>query len=79
MIDEPPEDPLEMERRHIVEGQARIDRQEEIIRQLVEGGTPALAITARQVLLTFRQSLALSKARLADLEQQERDKPLASD
>jgi uncharacterized coiled-coil protein SlyX len=51
-----PEDAMAMERRHIVEGENRVARQEALVRR------------SNEVLDLLRESLELSKERLRDLE-----------
>jgi hypothetical protein len=45
---------IEMERRHIREGEARVARQEEIVSQLDLSGAHEHVLTARALLVTFR-------------------------
>jgi hypothetical protein len=66
------EDLIEMERRHIREGEARIARQEEIVSQLDSsaGHESENTLTARAMLVTFRNFVALAKQHLDDLERE---------
>jgi len=57
-----------MERRHVLEGQARIARQEALVRELAEQGHEQLAHTANQMLAILRESLELSRERVRYLE-----------
>jgi hypothetical protein len=72
-------DLVEMERRHIREGEARVARQEEIVRHFDSSGAPEYALTARALLVTFREFLAIAKRRLDDLEREQGDRPPESD
>jgi hypothetical protein len=67
---------IEMERRHIREGEARVAVQEEIVSHLNSSGGPESkhVLTARAVLVAFRKSLAFARQRLGDLEREQRDK-----
>jgi hypothetical protein len=69
------EDLIEMERRHIREGEARIARQEEIVSRLDAswGHESDHALTAHALLVTFREFVALAKHRLDDLEREQPD------
>jgi len=62
-----------MERRHVREGEARVARQEAIVRYFDSRGKPELALTARDLLVSFRAFLALAKERLDDLERKQSD------
>jgi hypothetical protein len=64
---------IEMERRHMREGEARIARQEEIVSQLDLSGAHEHVLTARALLVTFRDFVALAKQRLDDLEREQPD------
>lgn len=72
------EDLVEMERRHIREGEARVARQEEIVNGIGPGWDPDVAARARDLLALFRESVALSKDRLAALERERLGKPPGS-
>ena len=61
------EDPIEMERRHVREGEARVAQQEAIVRRLDSSADAAGADGARAA-GSFREFLALAKRRLAELE-----------
>ena len=49
---------LELARRHVIDAQARIARQEAIIAEMVRDNPPAAAGTGRRVIETMRQILA---------------------
>jgi hypothetical protein len=68
-------DLIEMERRHIREGETRVARQEEIVIQLDSSGAPEHALTARALLVTFREFLAFAKQPLDDLEREQPNEP----
>jgi hypothetical protein len=59
---------IAMERRHILEGTARIARQEALVARLTEEGYDRLVPRSNEVLALLRNSLELSKERLLDLE-----------
>jgi hypothetical protein len=63
-------DLIEMERRHIREGEARIARQEEIVSQLESsaGHESENTLTAHALLVAFHKFLALAKQHLDNLE-----------
>jgi hypothetical protein len=63
-----PGEAIEMERRHIREGEARVARQEAIVRRLESGGSPEVAQGARELLASFREFLASAQKRVDDLE-----------
>jgi hypothetical protein len=71
------EDLIEIERRHIREGEARIAWQEEIVSQLdsIRGPESEHVLTARELLVTFRKFLTLAQQRLKDLEREHRGNP----
>jgi hypothetical protein len=71
-IGHPHESLLEMERRHVREGEARVARQEEIVRYFDLGRNPEFALAARDLLVTFRAFLAFARERLDRLERQQR-------
>jgi hypothetical protein len=69
MSDWSPEKAIAMERRHILEGEKRVSRQEALVGQLIEnGGRHQLVQTANGVLDLLRESLELSRMRLRYLE-----------
>jgi hypothetical protein len=71
MSDWSPETAIAMERRHILEGEKRVSRQEALVGQLIEnGGRRQLVQTANEVLGLLRESLDLSRERLRYLEDQ---------
>ena len=63
-----PEKAIAMERRHILEGEKRVSRQEALVGKLINSGHDQLVPTANEVLGLLRESLELSKERLRDLE-----------
>jgi N-glycosylase/DNA lyase len=63
-----PEDAMDMEKRHILEGEQRVARQEALIEKLREQGRDQFVRRASQVLDVLRESLELSRERLRDLE-----------
>jgi hypothetical protein len=70
----PPDDPITMERRHILEGKKRVARQERLVEELVRKGHSELALTAADLLYLLRDILAISWERLRPLEQDRRAK-----
>ena len=64
---------IEMERRHILEGEARIARQEALIRKLDLAGNLDLILIARELLEALRESVSLSRERLSSLERHRED------
>jgi hypothetical protein len=70
MSDWSPETAIAMERRHILEGEKRVSRQEALVGKLVcNGGVHQLAHSANEVLGLLRESLELSRERLRDLDE----------
>jgi hypothetical protein len=63
-----PEDTKTMERRHILEGEQRIARQETLLKKLMEEGRDHLVQQAIQLLDLFRELQELSRERLQYLE-----------
>jgi len=59
---------IAMERRHVLEGEHRVARQEALVKELVERGHEQLAHTASQMLDVLRESLELSRDRIRCLE-----------
>jgi hypothetical protein len=59
---------IAMERRHILEGEKRVSRQEALVGKLIENGHDQLVRAANEVLGLLRESLELSRERLRDLE-----------
>jgi len=59
---------MDMERRHILEGELRVARQEALVEKLREQGRDQFVKRASQVLDVLRESLELSRERLRDLE-----------
>jgi hypothetical protein len=71
--DKPPEDLLAMARRHVVEGELRVTRQEACIAKLTRDGHHAAAARGTEVLKQMRWSLDLGRRHLAfELAQQSR-------
>jgi len=60
---------ITMERRHILEGEMRVFRQEALIRKLTLKGHVDLAIRATEFLGRLREFVAVAKERLLTLEQ----------
>jgi hypothetical protein len=56
------------ERRHVLEGEERVARQEALVKKTVGQGHTELAGIAGQMLDALRASLELSRERLRDLE-----------
>jgi hypothetical protein len=67
------ETPLEMERRHVREGEERITRQEAIIAKLDKDNHSNVAISGRELLEIMRSTLNLAKRRLRQIEEQSED------
>jgi hypothetical protein len=70
-----PDEAIEMERRHIREGEARIAQQEEIVSRLDSRVGPESTLLARQLLVGFRDVVEAAKERLSQLERRYPDKP----
>jgi hypothetical protein len=68
MSDWSPEKAIAMERRHILEGEKRVSRQEALVGKLIENRHDQIARAANEVLGLLRESLELSRERLRDLE-----------
>jgi len=69
MSDWSPEKAIAMERRHILEGEKRVCRQEALVEELIQnGGRYQLVQTAKEILHLLYQSAELSWERLWDLE-----------
>jgi hypothetical protein len=64
----PRESQIEMERRHVLEGEARVARQEALIQRLDPSRHLDLVLIARDLLEALRKSVAFAKARLSSLE-----------
>jgi hypothetical protein len=62
------EDALAMERRHILEGEKRVARQEMLAAVLICNGRDQLALAANDLLGLLRESLELSRTRVRQLE-----------
>jgi hypothetical protein len=65
---ERPETVLEMARRHVCEGEKRVERQTAIIAAMDKGNYTRAAALGRQVLETMRASLDIAKRHLQRLE-----------
>ena len=63
-----PEKAIAMERRHILEGEKRVSRQEALVEKLIDSRRDQLVPTANEVLGLLRASLELSKGRVRDFE-----------
>jgi hypothetical protein len=63
-----PADAIAMERRHIIEGEKRVARQEALVLEQIERGHVQNMARFQEVLDLFRESLELSRERLRDLE-----------
>jgi hypothetical protein len=61
---------IAMERRHVADGQRRIERQEALIAKLVQKSTTELIPLAAYLLSEFREAVEMSKARLQALERE---------
>jgi hypothetical protein len=72
-----PEDAMAMERRHIVEGEKRVARQEALVRELTEKGRTQIVQRSIELLGDMRNMLELSRARLRDLENRYHNTPNA--
>ena len=73
---------MAMERRHGLEGEQRIARQETLLRQMTERGHDHLIGEATEVLRLLREMVDFSRARLRDLEARVRGEfrtPVADD
>jgi hypothetical protein len=63
-----PTDAIAMERRHIIEGEQIVARQEMIVSELIEKRHDRLVGSANDLLDLFRDLLEVSRGRLRDLE-----------
>jgi hypothetical protein len=63
-----PEENVAMERRHILEGEKRVARQEALTGELIEKGYYRIANEAIELLKVMRETLELSRERLRHLE-----------
>jgi len=63
-----PADAVAMERRHILEGEIRVTRQEALRNELIGKGYNQLVLAANELLDLLRKSLELSRERLRYLE-----------
>jgi hypothetical protein len=62
------EDAIAMERRHVLEGEKLVARQEALMDRLIGKGNPELVTIGYGVLALLTESLELSRKRLRDLE-----------
>jgi hypothetical protein len=58
---------LEMAERHVVEAEARIERQKQIIAEMERDNHPEAAERARDLMATFCRTIELMRAHLAEL------------
>lgn len=63
-----PETSIEMEARHVVEGAARVARQEVIVARMDRIGSEPSIANSHELLRLFRETLRLSRERLASLQ-----------
>jgi len=63
--DRPTEDPLAMTRRHVLEAEGHVARQEILVAKLDRNGQVALAVQAREILATLKTSLKLAQEHLS--------------
>ena len=75
MGDGVPEDLLALARRHVVEGEKRIARQEATVAKIIASGDRQMALKAEDVLHILQCSLDLARAHLLRLEQDRGHKP----
>jgi hypothetical protein len=74
MSDQPHEDLLAMAQRHVLEGEARVARQEELVAALRRDGHDAAAARGDQVLVQMRRALDLGRRHLEfELAKRSRD------
>lgn len=64
------EDPLTLARRHVLEGEARVRRQEALVAELARDGHPIE--DAQALLATMRRTLVLMRDDLAQAERRSR-------
>jgi hypothetical protein len=62
------EDGIAMERRHILEGEQLLAKQQALMEKLIAEGHHGLVETASELLGILRESVELSRARLRELE-----------
>ena len=71
-----PDEAIEMERRHILEGEVRVAHQEEIVSRLESRDNSSESVLrSRELLAMFRDFIKTAKERLAQLERHYPDKP----
>ena len=61
-----------MARRHVAEGEKRVEHQAILIAELDRGGRTELAVQARELLTTFETSLRLMREDLSRIEKEAR-------
>lgn len=66
---------IAMERRHILEGEERVARQETLVGKLIENRHDQLVRAANEMLDLLRETVELSKERLRDLEKRYGEAP----
>jgi hypothetical protein len=76
MIEWSPNDAIAMERRHIVEGEQRVARQEMLVLRMTERGNRQLIHDAHEVLLLLREAAEASWTRLGELEDRYGNRPV---
>jgi hypothetical protein len=69
-----PEDAMAMERRHVLEGEKRVARQEALVRELIEKGHDRIVPQSNDLLSLLLASLELSRTRLRELEDHYRNR-----
>lgn len=69
-----PEDAMAMERRHVLEGEKRVARQEALVRELIEKGHDQIVPQSNDLLSLLLASLELSRTRLRELEDHYRNR-----
>jgi hypothetical protein len=75
MSDRSTEDPLAMIRRHVLEAEGHVARQEALVTKLDRGGNVALAAHAREILATLKKSLELAQDHLSTELEERSQKP----
>jgi hypothetical protein len=66
------EDPLSMARRHVAEGEKRVEHQANLIAELDRDQHTELAVKARELLTAFETSLRLMREDLSRIENKSR-------
>jgi hypothetical protein len=70
-----PESAIDMEERHIAEGEVRVARQEALVAKLIEKGLDECLILAEDLLSLLHESVELSRERLLYLRNLYGDPP----